>query len=143
MADIAQLDRVLSPITAWARSRSDISALAVVGSWARGTAQQGSDVDLILLTAEPAAFRYDDRWLAEIAWREARVSKWHDADYGTVWSRHVELEPPCAIEFAFCRLAWAATDPVDPGTASVVTGGCHVLLDKSRLLENLLASVAP
>jgi hypothetical protein len=138
MAGIAQLDHVVSPITAWARGRSDILALAVVGSWARGTALPGSDIDLMLLADDPASYRYDEQWLADIAWRDARIAHWHDADYGKVWSRHVRLEPPREIEFSFCGRAWAATDPVDTGTANVVSGGCHVLLDKSRLFEHLL-----
>jgi hypothetical protein len=143
MADLAQVDRVLSPITAWARSRADILGLAIVGSWARGTARPDSDIDLVLLVPEPLSFRYDEQWLGEIAWRDARVSQWRDADYGKVWSRHVRLEPYCEIELTFCPPSWAATDPLDPGTASVVSGGCRVLLDKSRLLENLLTVAAP
>jgi len=142
MADIAQLDHILAPVVAWARSRSDILGLAVTGSWARGTARQDSDIDLIVLVSGPQAFRYDETWLAEIPWHQGRIVGWHDADYGTVWSRHVRMEPPCEVEFTFCGQAWAATDPVDPGTASVVANGLRVLLDKARLFENLLAATS-
>jgi predicted nucleotidyltransferase len=143
MADIAPVEQILSPVTAWARSRSDILALAIVGSWARGTAQPGSDIDLVLLVPEPLSFRYDEQWLGEIAWRDARIAQWHDADYGKVWSRHVQLEPPCEIEFTFCAPSWAAIDPLDATTTGVVSGGCRVLLDKSRLFEKLLTVLAP
>jgi Nucleotidyltransferase domain len=143
MAGIAQLEQILSPVAAWARSRSDILGLAVVGSWARGTARPGSDIDLILLAPEAQAFRYDESWLAEIGWRDWRIAGWHDADYGAVWSRHVRLEPPCEIEFSFCLPTWAATDPPDPGTIRVVAGGCRILFDKARLLEKLLTVAAP
>ena len=142
MVGIAQLDRVLVPVVAWARSRSDVLALALAGSWARGEPQPNSDIDLILLVPEPAAFRRDECWLAEIRWSESRVAGWHDVDYGTAWSRHVQLEPACEIELTFCGPSWAATDPVDPGTVNVVSNGCRVVLDKAGLFENLLAVAA-
>jgi predicted nucleotidyltransferase len=143
MAGIAQLDRLVSPITAWARSRPDIIGLAVVGSWARGTARPDSDVDLVLLASAPQALRYDELWLAEIDWRECRVVRWHDADYGNVWSRHVLLEPAREIEFTFCAASWAATDPLDRVTANIVLSGCRIFLDKARLFERLVAVAAP
>jgi uncharacterized protein len=143
MADIAEIEQVLSPITAWARARTDIEGLALVGSWARSAARPDSDIDLVLLALEPLSFRHDERWLAEIAWRGVRVVQWHDADYDIAWSRHVQLEPRREIEFTFCALSWVTTDPVDPGTAIVVSSGCRVLLDKTRLLENLLAVTTP
>jgi predicted nucleotidyltransferase len=143
MTEIAQLAPILAPVTAWARPRADILGLAVVGSWARGTARAGSDIDLILSVSEPQAFRSNERWLAELAWREGRVAAWHDADYGAAWSRHVRLDSDREIEFTFCGPRWATTDPVDPGTAAVVSNGCRVLLDKSRLFEKLLAVTSP
>ena len=141
--EIAQLDPILAPITTWARSRSDILGLALAGSWARGAARAGSDIDLILLASEPRTFRRDDLWPAEIQWAERRVAGWHDSDYGVVWSRDIQLAPPCEIEFTFCAPSWAATDPVDPGTANVVSQGCRVLLDKAALFEKLLAVARP
>jgi hypothetical protein len=143
MLGIAQLDQVLAPVSAWARSRPDVLGLALVGSWACGRARQDSDVDLVLLVSEPQIFRRDERWMAEIRWLDRRVVGWHDADYGVAWSRHVRLQPACEIEFTFCDPSWAATDPVDPGTAAVVSGGCRPLLDKAGLFEGLLAVTAP
>jgi predicted nucleotidyltransferase len=143
MVGIAQLDRVLVPVVEWARSRPDVLGLALVGSWARGEALPNSDIDLIVLGSQPQTFRDGDRWLAEIHWTEGRAVSWHDADYGTAWSRHVRLEPPCEIEFTFCGPSWAATDPVDPGTANVLSNGCRVVLDKAQLFGKLLAVAAP
>ena len=143
MADNGELEQILAPITAWARSRPDILGLALLGSWARGTARPDSDIDLLFVASEPQAYRYNDFWLTEISWPDAYVAGWRDADYGVVWSRHVQLEPMREIEFSFCAPSWAATDPVDAGTANVVANGCRILLDKSRLLEKLLAVVSP
>jgi hypothetical protein len=141
MDDVASLDEMAAPIVSWARQQSDILALAIAGSWARGTAGSDSDVDLILLVREPEVYRGRD-WLGEIAWCEGRVTRWRDADYGVAWSRHLQLSDSREIEFTFCRPSWADTDPVDPGTAEVVSGGCRVLLDKSGLFEKLLSVVS-
>jgi len=138
-----QIDQILAPITAWARSRADILGLALVGSWARGAARLDSDVDLVLLVSKPQAFRRNEDWLAEINWADAHVAHWHDVDYGSVWSRHIELQPHCVIEFTFCHPSWAAANPIDAGTANVLSGGCRVLVDKAKLLARLLTAASP
>jgi len=143
MVATSQLDEVLEPVAAWARSRSDVSGLAVVGSWASGTPRPDSDIDLMLLVPEPQGFRSDQRWPAEIPWSERRVVDWRDVQYGKAWSRHVRLEPPCELEFTFCAPSWAQTCPVDPGTFAAVSGGCRVLLDKAGLFEGLLTATSP
>ena len=143
IADGAHLEQILAPISAWARSRSDIHGLALVGSWARGLARRDSDIDLMLLVPEPQKFRSDDHWLTEIDRAGGRLADWHDAEYGSAWSRHVALEPHCQIEFTFCAPSWAATDPIDAGTANVVSGGCRILVDKMQLFSNLLTAVSP
>jgi predicted nucleotidyltransferase len=144
MGDAATLDEIVpivSPIVSWSRRRPDILGLAVVGSWARGNARPDSDVDLILLLNEPETFRRQ-AWLDEIMWHEGHVVHWHDADYGVAWSRHLQLSASGEIELTFCHPWWADTDPVDAGTAEVVSGGCRVLLDKSGLFEKLLSVVS-
>jgi predicted nucleotidyltransferase len=143
IADGAQLEQILAPISAWARSRSNVHGLALVGSWARGSARRDSDIDLMLLVPEPRTFRSDEHWLAEIDWADGRAAGWHDAEYGSAWSRHVELEPHCKIEFTFSTPRWAATDPIDAGTAKVVSDGCRILVDKTHLFGNLLTAVSP
>jgi len=97
----------------------------------------------MLLVPEPQTFRCDEHWLSEIGWAGGRVADWHDAEYGSAWSRHVALEPHCRIEFTFCTPSWAATDPIDTGTVNVVSGGCRILVDKTKLFSNLLTAVSP
>jgi len=142
MVDGRQIDTILASIAAWASSRPDILGLALVGSRARGTARPDSDVDLVLLASRPHEFRRDDHWLAEIDWGDSHVATWRDVDYGSAWSRHVDLPPGGEIELTFCEPAWAATDPVDAGTRKVIAGGCVVLVDKAKLFANLLTAAA-
>ena len=134
---------ILEKVTRWATGRNDISAVALVGSWARGTARADSDIDLVLLTPDPLRFRQNDRWLGEIDWRSigATVATWRYADYGIVWSRHLRLADGTEIEFGFGPLAWASVDAIDPGTFQVIGDGCRILYDPQGLLQNLIAQV--
>jgi len=102
------VEPLLRVITAWAASRGDIVGLALVGSWARGSAIPESDIDLMLLTPDPVAFRASSNWLNEIAWSSLGVTvrSHHDAEYGAVWSRHVELSDGVRVEFSFGHPSW-------------------------------------
>ena len=134
---------ILAQVTRWAANRDDIVAIALVGSWARGTAREDSDVDLVLLTPHPLWFRRTDRWLNQIDWHAigSQVATWRDADYGVVWSRHLRLADGTEIEFGFGPLTWASVDPVDPGTLQVISDGCRILFDPQGLLEKLVKQV--
>ena len=132
------LDALLDPFLAWAQLRPDVLAVALMGSRARGTPRPDSDVDLILLVHDQAAFR-PDTWLGAIDFERPgyRVESWHDVNYGAVWSRHVLLAPAIEVEFTFALPAWAAVDPVDPDTRAIVLAGFQILIDKDSLFATL------
>lgn len=60
------IDRLIQQIVQWAASHKAIKAVALVGSWARGTAHAESDVDLMFLVEQPLPFRTSTDWLNEI-----------------------------------------------------------------------------
>lgn len=142
-ARTTRVQSILAEVARWAANRGDISAVALVGSWARGTARDDSDIDLMLLTPDPLLFRQDNRWLNEIDWHSigSAIAAWRDADYGIVWSRHVQLADNTEIEFGFGPLTWASVDPIDPGTFQVINDGCRILFDPQGLLEELVKQV--
>lgn len=138
-----RVESILAEIARWATTRNNIAAVALVGSWVRGTAHADSDIDLVLLTPDPLWFRQNDRWLYEMDWRSigSTLATWRDADYGIVWSRHLQLADGTEIEFGFGPLAWASVDPIDPGTFQVMSGGCRMLYDPQGLLKGLITQV--
>ena len=138
------LQPLLHLVTAWAASRADIVGLALVGSWAHGSAGPESDIDLVLLTANPEAFRASAAWLTEIEWSRLGLTlrSHRDASYGAVWSRHVRLSDGVCVEFSFGHPSWAAVSPCDAGTLSVVSHGCRVLFDPAGLLQTVVAYAA-
>ena len=75
-----------------------------------GTARPDSDIDLVLLTTDPHAFRADTAWLDAIDWTTvgARPAKWQDEDYGLLWSRRLWLDQSGGeVEFGFAPPSWA------------------------------------
>lgn len=133
------LDDLLAQIIAWGRADASLRALALVGSHARGAARPDSDVDLVCLVRDPAAFR-DAAWVSQIVWG-APVEGWHDRDYGALWSRHVQVAGAPEVEMGFAPLSWANTQPVDPGTQQVMSDGHRILYDPDGRLSRLAAAV--
>ncbi len=143
VVDAERTNTLLEEITRWAARRGDISALALVGSWARGTARADSDIDIMLLTPVPSLFRQDDRWLKEIDWNKigTSVAEWRDAEYGPIWSRHLRLLDDTKIEFGFGLPSWTAVNPIDAGTVQVISNGCRVLFDPQGLFDKLVTHI--
>ena len=135
-----RVDLILAALGDWTRLRSDLSAAALVGSWARGEASPGSDLDALILTADRDRFQSSTAWVEEIDWHRAqsKVVGWQDRRYGLVWSRHLRLDPAGEVEMTFALPSWADRDPIDPGTRRVVRDGLKVLSDRADLFGRLL-----
>jgi predicted nucleotidyltransferase len=133
-----EVERLIETVTAWVRQRSGVLAAAMVGSWARGEARMDSDVDVVLLTDDAAAFIDSDAWAQE--WRAAsiiRTQRW-----GVLTERRLALASGLEVEVGVVAPSWASPSPLDAGTAQVLAGGLIPLHDPHRLLDELVAAVA-
>ncbi|HXA24995.1 MAG TPA: nucleotidyltransferase domain-containing protein [Acetobacteraceae bacterium] len=140
-----QAERIIQIIADWATAQPTIQAVALVGSHARGSAGLDSDIDLVLIVTDPHAFRAETAWLDTIGWNAvgARPQKWQDEDYGELWSRRLWLEKNHGeIEFGFAAPSWADVNPLDPGTRSVIAGGCRILYNSRKILSRLCDAVS-
>jgi hypothetical protein len=134
----ARVGQVLELASDWARQRPDIRGLALVGSWARGTARPDSDVDLVVLTTAGDDYLAGDDWTAALgATRIVRTQRW-----GPVTERRLLLEDGLEVEVNVTGPAWAATDPLDPGTRRVAADGMRILHDPDGRLTALATAVA-
>lgn len=132
----ARIEQLLDRAHAWAREQPDIRGLALVGSWARGSARTDSDVDLVVLTTASDRYLSDDEWSAALgATRVLPTQAW-----GPLTERRLLLEDGLEVEVGLTDPAWAATDPVDPGTLRVVTDGMRILHDPDGRLAALAAA---
>lgn len=144
MTNAPQSERLVAILTAWTERTPSILGLALIGSHARGAARADSDIDLMLITREPYAFRNSHTWVEGIDWGAAHssVAEWHDVQYGRVWSRHFRLVDGSELELSFVDPSWAAVDPLDAGTRDVIAGGCRILVDREHLFGHLVAHAA-
>ena len=61
-------------------------------------------------------------------------------EWGRLTERRVRLSSGLEVDFGFVDPSWTATDPVDPGTASVVLDGCQPMLDRRRGTRGTLSA---
>ena len=129
------MEALLQRLARWAERRSDVRAVALVGSWAHGAPDMESDVDLVLLTDMPSDYTERDDWVAELGGGHlVRTLSW-----GAITERRVRLPRGLEVEFGVATPAWAAVDGLDDGTRKVVADGMRALYDPDLLLERLVA----
>jgi predicted nucleotidyltransferase len=131
----SEVETILSLNSIWFQSRDDVLGIALVGSYARKAAQPSSDIDLVILSTTPQAYRDDVTWPSQLPWNALGVSvkSWRDEDYGLLWSRHVLLSSDLEIEYGFASTGWASI-PIDAVTYQVMKAGHRVLYDPQGLL---------
>src|ERR1043166_3350575 len=95
----------------WVTHQQAVEALALVGSHARGTASETSDVDLMILTSERAQYLLNPVWVPLFGDVE-RVQK---ETWGAVETIRATYTNGLEVEYNFASSAWADV-PVDPGT---------------------------
>ena len=143
MSPAPSITPLLTRFVRWAAAQDDILAVALVGSYARGQARADSDVDLVALTSDPARYRRQAQWVADLRLEHVglQVASSADEDYGPLWSRRLVLRSGLEVEVGFAAPRWAATEPLDAGTERVVRDGMRVLLDPSGILHQLERAV--
>lgn len=121
----------LDSLQQWTAREECILATALVGSFARGTATDDSDIDLILITEQPHVYLQDNQWLEAFG----HVLKVGIEDWGLVQSKRAFYEGNLEVEFGITTPQWAATNPLDSGTRRVLADGVRVLSDRFGLLS--------
>ena len=143
MVNTDQADILVEGVTLWAREEPSIRALALAGSWARGTPTPKSDLDLIVVADPAGPWVQSDQWLRTLAstlgFHVEALSLEH---WGVAMSWRARLAADVELELTFAGPAWAATDPVDEGTRRMVRDGTRVLVDKDGALRRLEAVIA-
>jgi hypothetical protein len=125
------IEVLLDHVRAWAMSRPDIRAVALVGSHARGAAGQDSDVDLVLLTERPRNLAENTSWVRKFGHPEKLALE----NWGRVTSLRVWYRGGPEVEFGLTTVAWM-TEP-DDGTRRVLADGYRVLLDRDGVFAQL------
>lgn len=131
------IEDLLSAVTRWAAKQTDITGVALVGSYARGAARSASDIDLVVLSRQPERFLEQTSWAACFGEMTAcQVEHW-----GRVTSLRVCYRNHLEVEFGLTTPEWASL-PVDAGTRRVVAAGLRILLDRDGSLHGLRDQVS-
>lgn len=127
-AVMRDVEEFLEAIAAWA-ARTEVRAVGLAGSWARGVARPDSDVDLVLLVDRVAD------WFGAVSWPDfcGPAERHVDEDWGLVRSRRVHYPDGLEVEYGVTTPEWAAL-PLDAGTERVIRDGLRVLYDPEDLL---------
>jgi predicted nucleotidyltransferase len=133
-----EISHLSQAIAEWARSREDVRAVALVGSWARGRPRHDSDLDLVLLTTSPLRYIQTDKWAHDVG-ADAIVAT---RSWGVVTERRLRMPTGLEVEVGVAGPAWAWIEPIDPGTAAVTAGGLVALYDPVGILERLIDAVS-
>ncbi len=131
------VDLFLEKFKQWAASQDNIEAVALVGSYAKGTAKPDSDIDLVIITNDPKSLLENDLWLQNFG----QIKEIKNEDWGLVQSRRVFYDNGIEVEFGITTPNWAKIDPVDPGTKQVILNGLKILYDENNILQSLLGTL--
>jgi len=110
-----------------------IIAIALVGSWARSEGRPDSDVDLVVLTTEPAAL-LDEGATSWFGVFGEGIELVRSEDFGLVQERRLRRRDGLEVEVGVAGPEWAATDPPDDGSARVVRDGMRIIFDPAQIL---------
>lgn len=125
-------DLFLAQLKQWAAEDPKITALLVVGSYARGTNKADSDLDLVILTSRKADMVKGPSFVA----RFGDVERQQTEEYGACTSVRAWYRDGREIEFGLVEPSWASV-PLDSGTHRVLSDGYLVLADKEGLFTDL------
>ncbi len=127
----------MESVAGWAKRQEDVTALALVGSYAYDRPRMGSDVDLVLVSTDPDRHVHGIDWILPFD-SQARLIRF--ATWGPLMERRVRLRSGLQVELGVVPVSWASV-PLDSGTAKVLRDGCRILHDPERVLENAVAAL--
>lgn len=125
-----EVERLAAALRVWGADVADVRAIAVVGSFARGAPRPGSDLDLVLLCERPGRF---GPWLADVP-PLAPARFLYCRAWGPVMELRLRRRSGLHLDVGIAPLTWATVDPLDLGTARVLSDGVRVVHDPDRLL---------
>jgi uncharacterized protein len=132
-----EVDRLVATVAPFAHRRSDILAVALIGSWARRSARMDSDVDFVLLTDDPPAYIEHNGWASELGADSAvRTKRW-----GALTERRFALPSGLEVDAGVVLPSWASTDPLDAGVVRIVLDGLVAIYDPAGVLAALIVAV--
>ncbi len=116
----------------YAGNTSHIESIIIVGSYARGTNKESSDLDLVVITSNKSGMVEHPDFIQNFG----AVHKQQVEYYGACTSIRVWYKDGKEVEFGIVDPSWIST-PLDAGTYQVLSDGYHVIIDKKGHFEKI------
>jgi predicted nucleotidyltransferase len=120
----------IDAFTGWAQTEPEIMAVALIGSYAREAATEGSDIDLLVLVSDPRRYVESTGWLQQFG----PVERQQLQTFGNVTSLRVWYQTGHEVEYGLTTRDWVHL-PLDEGTQRVIRDGMRVLWEREALLS--------
>ena len=124
------LEVFLLALKSYAEEKDVIECILLVGSYARGTNREDSDIDVVIITSQKKALLEEPDFTASFG----LVRKQQIEYYGACTSLRVYYREGTEVEFGIVEPSWLGK-PLDAGTARVLDDGYKVILDKKGYFE--------
>ena len=125
-------EKIFSDLREYAERTSHIESVLIVGSYARGTNKENSDLDIIIITSNKSDMITNQSFTREFG----EVYKQQTEYYGVCTSIRAWYSDGKEVEFGIVEPSWIST-PLDSGTYQVLSDGYKLIVDKKRYFENL------
>ncbi len=116
----------------YARNTSHIESIIIVGSYARGTNKENSDLDIVIITSNKSGMIVNQDFIQDFG----EVYKQQIEYYGACTSIRVWYKDGKEVEFGIVEPSWISI-PLDTGTYKVLSDGYKIIIDKKQYFENL------
>ena len=126
------LEKFLDELKKYAKNTSHIESIIIVGSYARGTNNDSSDLDIVIITSNKNGMIENQDFVQKFG----AVSKQQTEYYGACTSIRVWYKDGKEVEFGIVEPSWISV-PLDTGTYRVLSDGYKVVIDKERYFGSL------
>ena len=126
-----ELRNYLDRVEKLAIQNEDIFAVFLVGSYAKNTAHDESDIDVMILTQNSEKYFTEMEWINTFGHvKELRTEKWGIVSTIRVFFEAIE------IEFNFCDKKWIKI-PLDEGTLETLKDGFKIIYERNGVLSDV------
>lgn len=126
------MEQFIKKLEEWALGNNDIESMIIVGSYARGTNKDTSDLDIVLVTTNKCKMVETQEFTKHFGDVEKKQTEY----YGECTSIRVWYKSGQEIEFGIVESSWIAV-PLDSGTKNVLSDGYKIVVDKKAHFQNL------
>ena len=126
------IEKIFNELKAFAENIPHIEIVIIVGSYARGTNKENSDLDIVIITSNKSGM-IENQEFTQIF---GEVCKQQTEYYGACTSIRAWYKDGKEIEFGIVEPSWISM-PLDSGTYKVLSDGYKIVIDKKRHFEDL------